>query len=224
MGMVTNDRNSGAALQYGVMFIPGLAMGYPDLVPMVQKIFSDRIAKLPWVPSTWLEGVQKLQSDYPEDLVTIAPSRRAKTDATGRWVGDNGPASAQAPLFLDDDAKLDAWMSIYSDLNSARSKYAAAQAAAGRRELDALYAKAAFWDGAYRIAVFVRDAPGKAIGAVGAGIFDFAGSMFKNITGKSLVTWIILGILVICGVWFWLRPESFLRVTKLGSLLKLAKG
>lgn len=183
-----------AQMRYGVMITPGLGMGYPDLKAMVQTIFTKRMAKLPWVPADWLAGVQALQAARPGDLIRVAPSRMA--DAVGTPQDLN-------PLFLDDDAKLDAWQSIYEDMNRAIGKYAAAQAAAGRAELDALYVRAAFWDAAYKITLYVAELPSNIAQGFGGLVKDFIlGDLRKNY-GRTILLVLALGVLVL----FLVKPD-----------------
>lgn len=214
----TVSRERAAALQYGVMFIPGLAGAWPELRDMVGRIFAQRVAKLPWLPQDWLVSVQRLQNENPNDLVTFAPSRRANVGPTGQFIDESGPVSADIPLFLDDDAKINAWMSIYSDLNRARSNYAAARAAAGRAELDALYAKAAFWDASYKIAVFARDLPSNIVKVAGGGVVDVVGTFLPD-SLKQYAKWvaIAIAIIIVGGIVLWYRG-------KLANLVKGFKG
>lgn len=188
---------------YGVRFQPGLAVGYPELVGKMRALYTQRIAKLPWVPKSWLAGVEKLQASRPNDLVLIFPA-----------VLPNGSTAADSPLFLDTPDKLEAWKKIHEDTQKAVQAYARGQAEAGADELNDLYADAAFWDAATNVAIFVRDAPGRAIGAVGTGIFDAAGATLKGITGKSAVTWIVLGVIA---YFVWKNRAKLLPSLKLGG-------
>lgn len=219
MAGVTVSRDKAAALQYGCMFIYGLGTGYPDLKPMVQRIFAERVARLKFVPATWLAGVQQLQNENPTDLLTFAPGRRPKTSPTGGWVSDEGgERSADLPMFLETEEQVDAWHAIYVDLNRARAKYAAAQAAAGRAELDRLYAKAAFWDAAYKVAVFAKDLPSAIVKTVGGGVVDVVGTFLPQ-SLKAYAKWITLalGVLIVGGIVMWYRK-------KITALIKGFKG
>jgi len=208
MAVASISPERAAALQYGVMWIPGLAGAWPELRGNVDRIFAQRMAKLPWLPSDWLDMVRKLQAERPADLVTLAPSRRPKTDASGRVVDPNGPPAADVPLFLDGADKLDAWQRMYFDLNAARSAYAAARAAEGRAELDRLYANAAFWDASYKIAVFVRDAPANVVKGIGSGVVGFVGTFLPE-SLKSYAKWVtvLILLLVVGGIVAWYRKR-----------------
>jgi hypothetical protein len=197
------SRFDGAERQFGVMLTPGLGAAYPELVRLIGTIYDRRMSKLPWLPSSWLAGVKKLQADYPSDVVRIYPALNAKGD-----LNDN------APLFLDSKEKQEAWQKIYNDMNAAIMAYAAAKSAEGRGQLARLEADAAFWDASYKIAVFVRDAPGKAIGAVGGGVADFASSLVKGITGKSVVGWLIIAGVAGVALYFYMKPEKFKAIVK----------
>lgn len=207
-----------ATLQYGVYIIPGLAGAWPELRAMVQKIFLDRVSKIPWLPSSWLTGVVALQQSRPNDLVTLAPSRRANVGPTGVFVDANGPPSADLPLFLDDDEKINAWQAMWYDMDKARGNYAAAQAAAGRAQLDALYAKAAFWDATYKIAVFTANLPANIVSSVGGGVVSFVGTFLPE-RFKAYAKWVTIAIvlLIVGSIVLWYR-------NRLAGLFKGLKG
>ncbi len=203
----TVSRFVAAERQFGVTFTPNQGAAYPDLKALTQKIYADRVAKLPWVPASWLAGVQKLGSDYPNDVIRFLPSRMA-----------NGQPNPNNPLFLDDEEKIDVWMSINDTIQSGIIKYGAAQAAAGRAELNALYAKAAFWDAAYRVAVFAKEAPAKLVGSIFDGASAFLGTFLPDAL-KSYAKWIfwLIMLLIVGGIVLWYRD-------KIASLFRRVKG
>lgn len=174
----------------GLMFQPGLATGFPDLVPKVQAIYSDRIAKLPWVPPTWLASAQALQQKYPGDLLRPAPGYNA-LHVRGQM----------APIFADTTDKLDVWDRIYNDTNSAIVAYAKQFQEDGAQTLNDLYADAAFWDAALKLATFVKNLPGAIVqGAAGGASDVFA--QFLPAALRTYAKWILLAIalLVVGGV------------------------
>jgi hypothetical protein len=174
---------------------------------MLNRIYTDKIAKLPWVPASWLGAVGELQGKYPADLIKIAPGY----DALNR-------RGELAPSFADTEAKLKAWHNIYSAQQDAIVAYAAKQAEIGASKLRALEADAAFWDGAYKLAVTVRDLPSNVVKAVGGGVSDFVGSFLPE-SLKAYAKWVTaaLVLLIVGGVLMWYRK-------KVGALVKGFKG
>lgn len=216
--IATASRDRAAALQYGVQFVYGLGMAWPETKALVGRIYEKRMGKLPWLPKDWLAGVMALQQQYPDDLVIVAPARRPQVSPTGQFVSEDGPPAADLPLFLDSDAKLDAWQSIWRDMQKGRNQYAAAKAAAGRAELDDLYAAAAFWDGAYKIAVFARDLPSNVASGIGSGVVAFVGTFLPDAL-KAYAKWITwaLVLLIVGTVLLWYRR-------RIAALFKGLKG
>lgn len=196
MSLTYGDRER-IAYMLGVMDQPGLAMGYPALVRMLGRIYADKVAKLPWVPASWLEAVTALQAKNPEDLIRPTPG----VDALGR-------RGQMAPSFADTDDKLQAWHRIYGAVNDAIVAYAAKQQEVGAARLRQLEADAAFWDGAYKLAVTVRDLPSNVVSAAGRGVSDFVGT-FLPASLKSYakaITW-ALALLIVGGVVLWYRKK-----------------
>ena len=108
---------------------------WPELRDILEKIYVEKAADIPWFPSGWLARVQAL---HGFDSMLLLPS-------TSR----NSPAIS----FLDTPAKKQWWDEFHDIANKALLAYADGQAAAGRKIVDAANADAAFWDRAYRIAV-----------------------------------------------------------------------
>lgn len=204
---LTAADNSRISYTLGLMATPGLAMGYPDLVRMLNRIYTDKVDKLPWVPRTWLAAVAELQGKYPSDLMRPTPGY----DALGR-------RGQMAPSWADTEDKLKAWDRIYYSVNDAIVAYAAKQSEIGAAKLRQLEADAAFWDGAYKLAVVVRDLPSNIVKVAGGGISDFMGTFLPD-SLKAYAKWITwaLAIIIVGGLVLWYR-------NKLGGLLKGFKG
>ncbi len=146
-------------------------------------LFTTKVANIPWLPAGWLAAVEDLQSRFPDDLVRIAPS-----------MGSIHPNPDMPDWILKSQDRMDVWMEIYRASNDAIVSYAKGQQEAGRAQLDALYARAAFWDAAYNLAVSVRDAVPNAVGFIGSSLWNGLGLKWKLILGVAVVG---------AGVWYW---------------------
>lgn len=122
------------------MYALPYATAWPDLAPMLATIYRDRIAKLPWLPSTWWAAVSALHGKEGQVLVPTPPRMR------------DGRVKPDLPAWLVGAERVDAWDQISAAANEALQNYAAKKAEDGKRELMGLYANAAFWDNAYAIA------------------------------------------------------------------------
>ena len=158
---------------YGVYVQNGIGSAYPELNAKLNKFYADKVGKIPWLPTGWLDFVQGLARDRSNDQVRIAPVYQ---NAATKTLSEN------APDWLDNEDKRTTWQTLFTETNSIVQKYAQNDAAAGALELDILYAKAAFWNGAYNTAVFIADVPKKIVGAAG----DFA----SGIASEFLKKWI----------------------------------
>lgn len=194
---LTNADRSRINYTLGIMDQPGLAMGYPDLVRMLNRIYEDKVGKLPWVPKSWLGAVAELQGKYPADLMRPTPG----FDALNR-------RGQMAPSFADTDAKLKVWHGIYTAVNDAIVAYAAKQSEIGASKLRALEADAAFWDGAYKLAVTVRDLPSNIVKATGRGVSDFVGTFLPESLKAyaKAITWALV-LLIVGGLVMWYRKK-----------------
>lgn len=196
MSLTAADRQR-VAYVLGVMDQPGLATGYPELVRLLNRLFSDKVAKLPWVPRSWLPAVAELQAKNPGDLIKLAPALNVL-----------GFRQEGCPSFADTDDKAAVWATIYKAQQDAIGAYAAKQAEEGAAELRALEADAAFWDGAYKLAVTVRDLPSTVVKATAGGVADFAASFLPDSLKKygKIVFWLLV-VLVVGGLVLWYRRK-----------------
>lgn len=182
--------------ELGVWISPGLGQAYPELRDgIMMRVFGDRVASVPWVPQNWLASVRALQANNPTGLVRIGPAKLL----------GSAVRAPDAPSFADTQAKLDWWQSLFDASNAAVGKYAAQQQAAGKAELDKLYANAAFWNTglgatAITVATTIRDLPKNAVGAV----LDGAGSVAGGVLKKLLGSWIVwVGLVGVAGFVAW---------------------
>jgi hypothetical protein len=91
-------------------------------------------------------------------------------------------------------------------VNAAKSAYAKRMAEDGAGELARLYAAAAFWDGAYKLATIARDLPSNIAGAVGGGVADFIGTFLpESLKAYSKFVALLLGLLVIATAVLWYK-------------------
>lgn len=188
------------ALTMGVRLQYGRATAYPDLVARLDRLYADRVAKLPWVPDTWLDAVRALQRKYPGDLVQLTPALRPASAGGGR--------GHMAPSFADTLPKLEAWDTIYAASNDGIVAYANKQAELGAQKLASLQAAAAFWDGAYRLAKTVRDLPAATVSAVTGGMADFLGTFLPDsLKSYAKVIFWLLVLLIVGGLVAWYRKR-----------------
>lgn len=171
---------------FGVYLLPGLGTGYPELKALELKLLTERVGKIPWLPQGWLSSVQSLDKENPGAVVKIATSKAMKLDATS---------------FLNTDEKIKFWDELAAASNSIQMKYAANQAAAGKAELDGLYARATFWNAAYNIAVAIRDAPKNVIATAG----EWTGDLLWTTVKKFAIPLVIVGV----GIVIWQNRASF---------------
>ncbi len=125
---------------YGVMTqLYGNA--WPELKSIMMTIYRDKVSKVPWLPSDWLEMIENL-NDVSGNVVVVVPS-------TANYAGGVGPS------FLDTVDKKVWWDQLASAASSAVQKYASGKAADGKKQLDQLYASSDFWSRAYDWAVIL---------------------------------------------------------------------
>ncbi len=163
----------------------GLAAAWPELAASLNRLYTDRVAKLPWVPRDWFVQVMNLQAANPGSLIVIGPALNVL-----------GGRSSDAPTFADSDDKLHAWQEIFQMTEAAIRKYADGKASEGRAEMDAAYMNSDFWNRAYAIAVAIRDLPANAVGAVLSG----AESVTGGILGSLAKSWLFWAALIGAGV------------------------
>ncbi len=173
----------------GVFSQYGLGEAWPELKVLLTRLYTDRVAKLPWVPRDWFVQVQALQSADSSSLIVIGP---AVTAVLGR--------DPDAPVFADSEAKLDAWQDLFKMVQAAVNAYAAREALKGRVLMEAAYSNSEFWNSAYSIAVAIRDLPANAVKAVLDGAEGVAGGVLKNLF-KSWITWAVLAGVGLIAAW-----------------------
>jgi hypothetical protein len=200
------------AYTLGIFAQPGLATGYPALVGKLDRIYADRVAKLPWVPPTWLAAVREVQAKNPGDLMRPTPGYNAL-----------GARGAEAPSFADTDEKLKVWHTIYNVHNDAIVAYAKKMQEEGASKLAGLYADAAFWDGAYKLAKVARDLPAN-IASGTANVFadTFAQFLPESIRGYAKVILWALGILIIVSLIIVYRKKFAVAFKGLAKKAKVA--
>ncbi len=178
----------------GVRVDFGLGQAWPDLKNLLDRLYGDRAARIPWLPKGWLQSVRDLQAANPTNLIRVTPGV--------------GPLS---PVFCDTEAKKNLWQELYKATDAAVFKYAQGKLAEGKADMEAAYADSDFWNRAYSIAVYIRDLPANAVGAVLDGAGDVAGGLVK----KLLNSWIVWLILIAIGAYAAWRL-GFLKLTGKG--------
>lgn len=187
----------------GLLPQPGIATAYPELVAEFNKLYSERMANLPWLPPGWVNEVLTINGKGG-DIVFPVPTFRK----------DGSPINKPWPDFLQSEEARKVWQAIYERYREILVAYAAADAEKGRALLKSLYAASAFWDGLYRAAVAVRDAPGNAVNAVVNGATS---ALFGNLGALGWKVWVIVGIAGV-GAFIYFAP----RIKTAKSLIKVA--
>lgn len=173
-------------IQLGVWLAPSLGEAWGgELKRILQRLYGERVAGVQWIPRDWLARQRKLQDANPTALVRIGPAT---------LIG--GARAAEAPEFADTPAKLRWWQELFDLANAAVAKYSAGQAAAGKAELDRLYADAEFWNtgvGAGLIATqqTLRNLPETIAEKTGDVADKVVGGVFRGLF-KSWVVWVLL--------------------------------
>lgn len=177
---LTITAEAAATKQFGVYVSPGYGVAWDgQLKSVMSKLFTTRIASLPWIAPGWLAGVQDLQSNNPDDLVRIKPA-----------MGSIHPNLDMPAWIIGSPDHTDVWQTIAQASDNAVTLFAKGQQDAGRATLEALIAKADFWDAAYKLDKAIVSAPGKAVDAITGGVLRALGMNWH------LVALVGLGVLV----------------------------
>lgn len=174
---------------FGVYVQPGIGNAYPELKKQELALIV-KAGTIPWLPQGWLDAVRDLDKSNPSALIKFAPSGTFKANGT--------------PAFLNSPERVKVWDDLAASSSRAQMLYAQDQAAAGKAELEALYAKAAFWDSAYNIAVAIRDAP-KTVLTAGA---DLISDNITNLAKKLLLPALIVGTVAL----IWYNKEAIAKM------------
>ena len=192
--MTTPTTNAQITRTLGVYVQPGIGTAYPELVAILRKLYADRVAQLPFVPSGWLADVLDLMGG---NVVVLLQQSKPK-----------GVPYAGLPAWIGGDAEaIDAWQQVALLVNSTYFNFAAGKVAEGRKVIATANANAAFWNALYKGAVFVRDAPGDAVAAIGKGTLGALGAFL----GK---TWWVLGLVVVGFLVWTLKGDIAKTVTR----------
>jgi len=128
---------------FGVYPIPyGGVPEWRDLSFQLGRLYRDRVATLPWIPSNWEAVVMPAMTGNTESYM-IAPSKAN--------YADNGKMGYGA-VFLDTPEKKQVWDEIAQTASKVLTDYAAGQVAAGRQEMEQAYNNTKFWDAAVNVA------------------------------------------------------------------------
>jgi len=168
----------------------GLAAAWPELPVLLNRLYTDRVAKLPWVPKDWFVQVMAAQAEEPGNLIVIGPALNAL-----------GGRNSDAPDFADSEDKLHAWQEIYKMTEAAVGLYADGKAIEGRSAMTAAYMNSAFWNQAYAIAVAIRDLPANAVDEVLGGTESVLGGVLKNMFSHG-ITYAVLIVVSVGALWY----------------------
>lgn len=175
----------------GIFLQPGIGNAYPELKKIEMALLRDKVSKLPWVPQGWIESVSDLDAQNPDAIVRV--SYKKTLNVYG------------APKFLQNDERQNIWDEIAVASGTAQGEYAKGQAAAGKAELDKLYARAAFWNAAYNVAAVVGAVPAKLAEGAGKVASETAMSAVK-----AFFPVLIIGGMVLAGA-IWLGARGGLK-------------
>lgn len=194
--MDSNGAERQLATELGVYSSPGLGRSWPDLSAAILAIYGDRVAKLEWVPASWFSRVKAGMASG--DIYRLLPARKP-----------GGTVRDDLPDWISSDARrVDVWTELSEIVRQAVFNYAQGMAEAGRAELEAAYANAAFWDRLYTATKFVADLPTNAVKAAGVGV--------GRIFAANWLVFIVVGI----GAMLWFNKGTIARAA--GK--KLARG
>ena len=175
--------------QFGAYIQPGIGFAYPELVQLLLNLYRNRVSKLSFVPSDWLENIEAAMSN--DVVVKLQQSL------------PNGQKFMGLPSWITADSRsMLAWQEVADLVDDAVAAFAAQRVEAGRSIIASADANAAFWNGLYKTAVVIRDLPGNAVGAVGDGVLSFLKSFFKR-------TWYFFALAVVCIIVWVYRGELF---------------
>jgi hypothetical protein len=176
----------------GLYIQPGWGTAYPQMKTLIKDIIL-KAANIPWLSQGWKDAALDIDKRHPGDVLRV----QRIFNASGVRYGNN------LPKFLDTPEKQKFWDELAKKVDAAVVLFAQNQAKAGAAELAILNAKAAFWDGAYKFAVAVRDAPKTVIGA--------AGDVASGIVSETLKKFAIPLIVVAIGFIVWTQRDALSR-------------
>lgn len=157
----------------------GLGSTWPELRDQLLKLYRERVGKLAFVPMTWIDQVAA-EHAAGNVLVLVPPFL------------PNGTVRPNLPAWLASNPQaLAAWKEAAEVSRLIVFHYAAGKVTEGRAEMARAQANAAFWDGLYRAAVFVADAPANAVSGVLGGVQRVVGGVAGAFL-KSPIVWVAL--------------------------------
>lgn len=166
MSIEADQQRTAASL--GVWAMPG-AGAFSGLKDRLAVLYADRFAKIPWLPAGWLDSVKALQRADQSALVLLTPG-----------------IGMLRPSFCVTQEQADAWQVAYKAVEAAQVAYGKGEAVKGAALIAAADLNLAIWSGLYTAAVFVRDIPTNAVGAVLDGTQSVVGSIIKRLMGSWL--------------------------------------
>lgn len=170
----------------GLVAMPGLGVGYPELKRIAHDIIAERVASLSWVPPDFAQKYAYFTTAMPDAVITLYPALGA--------LGQRNFES-KAATFIDTPQKEAMWTNLARDLDAARGLYAMNKANEARQKLADLNANSFFWN------------------QVG-GAFEGAGSVLKaSASGVKSAFFYLTLAAVGAGVFYWYYkdPEGFKR-------------
>lgn len=203
------EKKSGIdAATVGMWISPGIGNAYPELISLLDTLYHDRVAKLPWVPMDWYAKVSAVQNADRTNLVRPLPA-----------LGAGSALLSNVPDWIKDQPRREAWQAIVDRSNEIIGNYAKGQADLARPQLEKLYADAAFWNSPMMVAASnVQEALIAAPSAIGGA----AGKLVSGLFGSFLkYGWWVLALGVI-GYVVWANRGSMAKAAP-GVARKMAK-
>ena len=128
------------------MYVQHYGQSWPAIVPLLLDLYKTRFAQLPFIPIDWFD---KVEAEHGQGDVILLPMN------SKNWLGGT---VANIPDWLDTQARIDAWSTLYNTVNDAVSKFATNELAAGELAVWTAQANATFWNDIYASTKAISDA------------------------------------------------------------------
>jgi hypothetical protein len=128
------------------MYVQHYGAAWPAIVPLLLDLYKTRFVNLPFIPVDWFD---KVEAEHGQGDVILLPM------ASKNWLGGT---VANIPDWLNTQARIDAWQTMYETVNHAINNFASNKLAQGELEVWTAQANATFWNDLYEGTKAVADA------------------------------------------------------------------